>query len=190
VELTDYWNGTIAEFGYNDGRGWPRAADGAGHSMVPLDSALAGEPNGSLKYGRNWRASTYMKGSPGADDPAPPAGIVINEFMAHTDYNLPPYDSNDWIELYNTGSSMVNLSSDWYLSDDIDALKKWAIPSTIVFGYKGVSFDEISGFHSPYPAGFGLDKDGEEVVLSYLPGTSADRIVDCIRFKGQENDTS
>jgi len=110
--------------------------------------------------------------------------------MAHTDYNSPPYDSNDWIELYNTSSSSVNLISDWYLSDDVDSPKKWAIPSTVVLGYKGVSFDEINDFHSPYPSGFGLDKDGEQVVLSYLPGTSADRIVDCIRFKGQENDTS
>ncbi|MHC4157657.1 MAG: lamin tail domain-containing protein, partial [Planctomycetota bacterium] len=31
---------------------------------------------------------------------------------------------------------------------------------------------------------------GDEVVLSYLPGTSNDRIVDCIRFKGQENNIS
>ena len=193
VELSDYWHGNIAEFKYNDGRGWPLAADGAGHSMVPLNSALPGEPNGSLKYGRNWRASTYMKGSPGADDPAPPEGVVLNEIMAHTDYNdpcYPDYDSNDWIELYNTSSSSVNLISDWYLSDDVDSPKKWAIPSTVVLGYKGVSFDEINDFHSPYPSGFGLDKDGEQVVLSYLPGTSADRIVDCIRFKGQENDTS
>ncbi|MHC4157658.1 MAG: lamin tail domain-containing protein [Planctomycetota bacterium] len=105
VELTDYWNGIIVEFGYNDGRGWPLAADGAGHSMVPLDSAIAGQPYGSVRYGGNWRASTYINGSPGADDPAPPAGVVINEIMAHTDYNNPAHpnhDSNDWIELYNT----------------------------------------------------------------------------------------
>jgi len=115
VELTDYWNGIIAEFGYNDGRGWPLAADGAGHSMVPLDSAVPGEPQGSIKYGGNWRASTYINGSPGADDPAPPATVVLNEIMAHTDYNNPAHpnhDSNDWIELYNTTGSTVNLTSD------------------------------------------------------------------------------
>ena len=190
IELTDMWNGVVAEFTYNDGRGWPLEADGAGHSLVPVNSAIAGEPYGSLKYGGNWRASTYMKGSPGTDDPAPPVGVVINEVMAHTDYNSPPYDSNDWIELYNTSTSSVNLNNNWYLSDDIYTPKKWAIPSTVVLGNKGVSFDEITGFHSPYPSGFGLDKDGEQVVLSYLPGTSADRIVDCVRFKGQENNVS
>ncbi|UCE99680.1 MAG: lamin tail domain-containing protein, partial [Planctomycetota bacterium] len=193
VELTDYWNGTIAEFNYNDGRGWPLPADGAGHSLVPLNSALPGEPKGSLKYGGNWRASTYMYGSPGQDDPTSPDSIVINELMAHTDFDdpcYPDYDSNDWIELYNTSSSIVNLNSDWYLSDDIGTPQKWSIPSTMVLGYKGVSFDEVTGFHSPYPSGFGLDKDGEQVVLSYLPGTSEDRIVDCIRFKGQEETAS
>ncbi len=189
VELTDYWNGTLAEFTYNDGRGWPLAADGAGHSLVPLDSAVADEPYGSLKYGGNWRASTYIGGSPGQDNPAAITSVVISEIMAHTDYNAPPYDSNDWIELYNTSGSSVNLT-DWYLSDDIDELKKWAIPSSTLGGNSRVSFDEVTGFHSPYPAGFGLDKAGEQVVLSYLPGTSQDRIVDCIGFKGQEEYTS
>jgi hypothetical protein len=28
IELGDYWNGTITEFGYEDGRGWPLAAGG------------------------------------------------------------------------------------------------------------------------------------------------------------------
>ncbi|MCX5638564.1 MAG: lamin tail domain-containing protein, partial [Planctomycetota bacterium] len=48
VTLEDFWNGTIADFEYNNGRGWPLAADGTGHSLVPLNSALPGEPDGSL----------------------------------------------------------------------------------------------------------------------------------------------
>ena len=72
ISLVDHWNGTIAEFEYGDGRGWPLSADGAGHSLVPLDSALLAEPQGSLNYPGNWRASTYLGGSPGQDDPAPP----------------------------------------------------------------------------------------------------------------------
>ena len=59
VSLVDTWNGTIAEFEYGDGRGWPLSADGGGHSLVPLDSALLDEPQGSLNYPGNWRASTY-----------------------------------------------------------------------------------------------------------------------------------
>jgi hypothetical protein len=35
-----------------------------------------------------------------------------------------------------------------------------------------------------------LNKAGDEIFLSYLPGTSQDRVVDCIKFKGQENSVS
>jgi regulation of enolase protein 1 (concanavalin A-like superfamily) len=193
VTLEDFWNGTIADFEYNNGRGWPLAADGAGHSLVPLNSALAGEPDGSLHYGGNWRASTYMGGSPGQDDPEPIINVVINEIMAHTDYNdplHPEYDSNDWIELYNISASPVNLNSNWYLSDDIDDLKKWAIPAGQLAGHSRIAFDEVNGFHKPLPNGFGLNKGGEQVVLSYLPGGQQDRVVDCITFKGEENNIS
>jgi hypothetical protein len=112
--------------------------------------------------------------------------------MAHTDYNFPPFDSNDWLELYNTTASSINLNNNWYLSDDTANLKKWAIPNTSVSGYGRVVFDEVTGFHQDPCSGqgFGLNKAGDEVVLSYLPGTSQDRIVDCIGFKGQENNIS
>ena len=194
VELTDYWNGTIAEFEYNDGRGWPLAADGAGHSMVPLDSALPGEPYGSLKYGRNWRMSTYINGSPGQDD-IPLTSIVLNEIMAHTDYPVPPHDSNDWIELYNpTDSNITLLAGQWYLSDndDQDGPALWPIPQTVIPAYGWVSFDEVNGFHQDPCSinGFGLAKSGEQVFLFHLPGGSNNRVVDCIKFKGQENNVS
>jgi hypothetical protein len=160
---------------------------------VPLNSALPGEPDGSLHYGGNWRASTYMGGSPGQDDPEPPVNVVVNEIMAHTDYTdplHPEYDSNDWIELYNTSASPVNLNSNWYLSDGLGNLKKWALPSIQLAGHSRIVFDEVNGFHKPYPSGFGLNKGGDEVVLSYLPGGGQDRIVDCISFKGEENNIS
>jgi len=91
ITLVDLWNGTIAQFEYDDGRGWPLSPDGGGHSLVPLASAIPGEPDGSLRYGGNWRASCYMAGSPGADDPEPAVTIVLNEVMAHTDYNDPAH---------------------------------------------------------------------------------------------------
>ncbi|MHC4565178.1 MAG: lamin tail domain-containing protein, partial [Planctomycetota bacterium] len=187
LDLSDFWNGKIAEFTYGDGRGWPLSADGAGHSLVPVHSAIVDQPTGSLNYGGNWRASTYIGGSPAADDPEPASTIVLNEVMAHTDYSdplNPQQESNDWIELYNMTSASVDLRN-WYLSDDIDDLKKWAIPTIEIAGGSHISFDEVTGFHHPAGTGFGLNKAGEEVILSYLPGTYADRVVDYVRFKGQ-----
>jgi len=189
VTLFDAWNGIIAQFTYSDGRGWPLPADGTGHSLVPLASAIPTEPQGSLDYGGNWRHSAFMTGSPGQDDPEIPASVVLNEIMAHTDYvnpAHPEHDSDDWIELYNKGASTVGLSG-WYLSDDKDEPTKWAIPSMNIGSGGRVSFNEVDDFHNPITIGFGLDKAGEEVLLSYLPGTSEDRVVDYVRFQGEEN---
>ena len=189
IELLDKWNGTIVEFSYSDGRGWPLPADGSGHSLVPLTSAIPGETDGTLDWGGNWRHSGFMGGSPGQDDTELAGSVVVNEVMAHTDYNNPAHpehDSNDWIELYNTTPTTIGLSG-WYLSDDKDEPAKWAIPSVNISGNGRVSFDEVTGFHNPITTGFGLDKAGEVVMLSHLPGTSQDRVVDYVRFKGEEN---
>ncbi len=191
--VSDFWNGTIVQFAFNDGLGWPAAADGGGHSLVVKDYALEDQPLGTLNYGGNWRASTYRHGSPGQDDPAAIVDIRLNEVIAHTDYSdpaRPDYDSNDYIELFNVSDSSVALNGHWYLSDDIDQLKKWPLPALTLAAGGRIGYDEVSGFHCPITQGFGLDKAGEQVFLSYLPGTSQDRIVDCIRFKGQENGVS
>src|SRR4051812_45108835 len=65
--------------------------------------------------------------------------VVINEFSCS---NLSQFidnhnDYNDWIELYNTGSSTINLAG-YYLSDDSVTVFKWQIPSGITispFGF-------------------------------------------------------
>lgn len=180
----------LLSFSYSDARGWPLAADGAGHSLVVKDASIAHEDDEYLDYGGNWKASVYINGSPGSAEPIIADSVVINEVMAHTDVVDPEYDSNDWIELYNPTGASVNISG-WYLSDDADDLKKWAIPATTSVGASGfISFDEMNDFHNPIESGFGLNKEGENVFLSYLPGTSSDRVVDCVEFEGEENSIS
>jgi len=183
----------LVSFAFGDGRGWPPAADGTGHSLVPMNPAAPGQTTGALDYPGNWRASAFVKGSPGQADPAPPAPtVLLNELTAHTDYDdpaRPEYDSNDWIELFNSTGETSSLTN-WYLSDDPTDLKKWAIPKVTVPARGWIAFDEVTGFHNPITNGFGLDKAGEQIFLSHLPGTSADRVVDAVVFKGQENDVS
>jgi hypothetical protein len=183
----------IFSFDYGTGRGWPVAASGSGHSLVPVNPSASGQASGALDYPGNWRASSFCKGSPGQADPAVPAPtVVLNEITAHTDYtnaSLPEYDSNDWIELYNTTGANFGLTN-WYLSDDPANLTKWAIPATAIPARGWLSFDEVTGFHSPITNGFGLDKAGEQVLLSYLPGNASDRVVDVIKFKGEPNEVS
>ncbi|MGC9327813.1 MAG: lamin tail domain-containing protein, partial [Candidatus Hinthialibacter sp.] len=184
ITLSDLRTGwEIISFEYNDGRGWPVQADGAGHSLVPKTSAMTNQMEGLLEYGGHWRASYALGGSPGAEDPEPPAGLVINEIVAN-----PFSGESDWIELYNTAHAVIHLG-DWYLSDDEDDLAKWPIPSFEIAANGWISFDAEHDFDNPPGSGFGLSKDGESLFLSYLPGVAGvDRVVDAISFKAQDAD--
>lgn len=179
----------LASFRYNNSRAWPLTAAGAGHSLIPLPGP--NQVNERLSHGASWRASAFRHGSPGAADPEPPRDVVLNEIMAHTDNDdpatYPEHDSNDWIELFNTTGQAVPLGH-WYLSDRATNLKRWAIPPGTTIDADGwIDFDEVTGFNQPLGSGFALNKAGEQVFLSYLPGTAADRVADAVVFKGQPN---
>jgi hypothetical protein len=176
---------TIASFTYGNGAAWPIAADGAGHSLVPLFENVPQNAD-DFSYPGNWRASTYIKGSPGAVDSAPPVGLVINEVMSNTDYsdvNKPDLDSNDWIELANPTLNAIPLTG-FFLSDDAAVLKKFALPPGSIAGGGLKVFTEASGMHYPITNGFGLDQAGEQVFLSYFPDSGPARVVDAVKFKG------
>jgi hypothetical protein len=181
---------TISTFEYNDSRAWPSAADGAGHSLIPLVQVPTNQAARALDYGGNWRSSAYMKGSPGKADPDPPESIVINEVAAHTDTGQPaPNDSDDWIELYNPLPVAVDIGG-WWLSDADGDLFKYQVPGgTVLASGAFMKFSENLHFHTNRldGSGFGLDKGGERVYLTQMPGSPSNRVVDVVRFKGQEN---
>lgn len=188
VKIVDAHGTSIVSFAFNDGPGWPLCADGAGHSLVPLDDQ-AEQLNESLSHGAHWRASAFIGGSPGLPDPAAIRDVVVNEIQAHTDYPA-PWFSNDSLELYNTAASAVSLE-DWYLSDDVAILTKWPIPAGTTLGAREwIVFDEVHHFNNPPGAGFGLSKGGETVFLSRLAGDRLDRVVDGVRYAGLENSVS
>jgi hypothetical protein len=64
------------------------------------------------------------------DPTAPAPGVVVNEIMASNNRTLRDEDgdSPDWIELFNSGDTPVSLAG-WYLSDDLQNLKKWQLPA-------------------------------------------------------------
>jgi hypothetical protein len=120
------------------------------------------------------------------------SNVVLNEIAAHTDYAdpaRPEHDSNDWIEVRNTSAAAVSLSG-WYLSDDAANLRKWRLPDVVLGAGERISFDEVSGFHTPTSSGFGIDKAGEQIFLSKLSGTFEDRVADSVRFGGQDSGVS
>lgn len=189
VRLKTASGGTeLVAFDYENGRGWPIVDGATSHSLIPI---LERQAEGALDYGGNWRRSAMANGSPGREDIPPERQLVINEIAAHTDLNstnYPGYDSNDWIEIYNAGSNAVNLA-DHFLSDDRAIPTKWALPDGAIPPKSVVVYDEVTGFHTPSTSGFGLNKAGEEVLLSYLPGLT-NRVVDALLFAGQDNGRS
>lgn len=185
ITLRTAANGTVIfSATYGDARGWPEAADGAGHSLVPRSLSVEAIVQGSLDYGRNWNASAYINGSPGAPDPVRADPIVLNEVLANTD--ALPTGPNDWVELYNRSDLTFTFPENWYLSDDLAHLKKWMIPAgTTIPAHQWARFDEKTGFHQD-TNGFGISKEGETLLLSFLPGNEQDHVSDAVSFKGQE----
>ncbi len=59
------------------------------------------------------------------------AQVVISEFMASNTHTLADEDGeySDWIELHNTGASLVNLDN-WFLTDNAALLTQWRLPGT------------------------------------------------------------
>jgi hypothetical protein len=118
---------------------------------------------------------------------SPNEGIVINEVMASnatsaTDNNG---DNDDWIELYNNGSTTVDLSG-WFLSDTPFEPTKWELPDGAGLApneYMIIWADEQGGqgfFH----ANFKLSASGESVLL--FDADTA--LVDAVDFDQQEPD--
>ncbi|MHC4759336.1 MAG: CotH kinase family protein, partial [Planctomycetota bacterium] len=164
VVIRDAVNNSILEFDYEDD--WYPITDGHGFSLTVLNETNPDPNSWDSKF--NWRSSADVNGSPGSDDGGPlhnPDAIIINEVLAHSHDEDP-----DWIELYNTTGSPINLSG-WFLSDDKDDLKKFeiqtmpSIPSGwyVVFNQDSYFGDEENpGCNTP----FGLSENGEAVYLT------------------------
>lgn len=63
IVLKDVADNVIFSIEYDDENGWPISPDGRGDSLILI------EPNQDPNKPHNWRASTNLYGSPGADDP-------------------------------------------------------------------------------------------------------------------------
>ena len=193
IVMQGQWQSDIISFKYEDTHGWPLTVDGIGHSLVPLLPTATLQSDGALYYSGSWHASDAIHGSPGFVDPVN-VTLVINEVMAHTDFDnpaFPLYDSNDWIELYNSSNAPLIIEANhWYLSDDKDNLLQWPIPAMTIAPFSIVSFDEVTDFHNPINQGFGIDKSGETLYLSEMPLGQSGRVVDVVKLAGQPNNIS
>jgi regulation of enolase protein 1 (concanavalin A-like superfamily) len=159
------------EVAYSPNDPWPVAANGAGHSLV-LARPSYGEDDP-----RAWSASERIGGSPGGSclfGSNRWSGVVINEFLAHTDDPVV-----DFVELYNASNVPVDISG-CFLSDR-PLGRKFRIPDGTVLPPRGfIVFDQNQ-------LGFALSSQGETV---YFVSADESRVLDVVRFAGQENGVS
>jgi hypothetical protein len=153
IDISDDFNGL------EEDKSFGRTVD-AGLEWATLSAKTPGEPN---------------------DGSIPVTGtLVINEFMASND-SWPIDDEDpsapfpDWIEVYNTGDTPIDMGG-WYASDDLTDLVLWQLPTgdpsltTIpAHGYLVLICDGLDngGLHTNFKLGSG----GEDVVIS-IDGTS------------------
>jgi hypothetical protein len=111
------------------------------------------------------------------------AQVRINEYSAS---NLNQFEDDygkheDWIEIYNAGSSAVDVSG-WWLSDDDEEVKKWAIPAGAILEAGSHLLVWCDGRDSHgnghYHAGFKLTqtKGSETLVLAQPNGNITDLV--------------
>jgi hypothetical protein len=118
--------------------------------------------------------------------------IVINEFLAINDTveSDSAGEFDDWIELYNRGTTIVQLAG-LYLTDDKETPLKWALPADqgIDAGDFLLVWADAQPEQGDLHTNFHLDKKGETLSLYYAEGDDKVR-VDAIKFGTQQADLS
>ena len=166
VRLRNEQDAVLLEVSYSSQPPWPRAADGAGPSLV-LARPSYGEGAAAA-----WAASERIGGSPGAAETIrvdPLRDVMINELLARGDGTTTPF-----LELYNHSAQAADLSG-CFLSDEPATNKFRIAPGSRVPGGGFLSFtaDQL---------GFSLNAAGGTV---YLVNSNQTGVVDAVGFRGQ-----
>jgi len=113
--------------------------------------------------------------------------VVINELMASNETTVADQDGefDDWIELFNTSSDVVDLGG-YYLTDNDQNLTKYEIPAGTTIGGRDylIIWADENGMEEGLHANFKLAKGGETVYL-LTPDLA---IMDMVVFGEQQTD--
>ena len=160
LQLLDAVNEEILDFTYNNS--WYPITDGLGFSLVP---ANVNQSFSLWDSKSGWRASGVSGGSPGTNDPAPPAlvPVLVNEVLANE--STP---GGDAIELWNNTTNTADISG-WWISDSFFSPYKFRVPpgTTIVPG--GFIVFTESNFN-PGGTGFAFGANGDDAYLFSADG--------------------
>ena len=171
--------------------GAPQIVDYLNYRDVGTNRSYGTFPPGQSSF----RQVFYYPTPRGTNNPAaPPVTLFINEWMAaNASFIRDPSDQDfdDWFEIYNPGTSRVDLAG-FTLTDDFARPAKSVVPAGISVppqGFLLVWADEESGRTQPggdLHVSFKLSQSAEQIAL-YDP---AGRLIDSIVFGAQTNNIS
>jgi hypothetical protein len=161
---------------------------------VNYTNLVANHSYGSYPDGQSFIRQSFFYPTPGAtnDGTSAPLTISINEWMADntmTIFNPIGGQPDDWFELFNHGTSAVDLVG-YYLTDNLTNETKFLIPSGYVVPPGGFLLvwadDEDPTGSGDLHVNFKLSKAGSDIGLFGADG----RPVDFVTFGAQTNDVS
>lgn len=162
ISLRDSLGRTITSVEYGDSGFWPKSADGGGHSLELLSSAV--EPNDPGA----WQASLATLGSPGVwNAAARQSPVRISEFMALNMGSVPHGNGfPDWVEFENTTAELVPLAG-WSFTDSSGDAARFTFPADAAIPGRGRLVVWLSQpANSPgLNASFGLDRNNGTLAL-------------------------
>src|SRR6185369_10298538 len=155
------------------------------------NSMTADRSYGAFPDGKSGKRQKFYYATPAAtNNNGFPAGLIyINEWMAGNNSTIQNsigggYD--DWFELYNGGSSAVDLSG-YTLTDNLADPTKYVIPPGIAISAGGhLLFWADGSTNSGVHTNFKLSLAGDSIGFFAPNGTQ----VDAVTFTGQTNDVS
>jgi hypothetical protein len=153
------------------------------------------------EYGATWASAFQL--TPNLANPAAGASVaqpptqgtgqlLINEIMADNEDTYPdPQEAGafeDWIEIFNPGTSAVNMSG-MYLTDNLNNRIKWKIPEGVTIPARGylVFIADNETAQGPLHTSWQLSAEGESVGLYGTDGTT---LIDSYTFGIQQGDVS
>jgi len=105
--------------------------------------------------------------------------LIINEILSSNTNGIQDSygDYSDWIEIYNSSSSSINLNG-YFLSDNTSEPLKWEFPEVSIAGhsYLLVFATEKMGLENEWHCNFKLLQEGEPIILSNPNGLLVDRL--------------
>lgn len=157
------------------------------YAAIPADRSYGSFPDGVWT-----NRALFLYPTPGGTNngAGAPVTVRINEWMADNDNTITNFEGEyeDWIELYNYGAGVVDLT-DFTLTDNLTSPAKWTFPTgtTIAAGgflliWADSEAEETNGLHTSWS----LSKDGEAIGFFTPDGW----VVDSLVFGPQETDIS